>query len=160
MQTLIVISLLINTSIGLRPLKLPHYKNSDIRNLKKVCTLPIWYGKTHIYHSSICTRIRNIDFMDSMTTTDSSTTTTTSTSSSIEASTLEVQMEESEKIKKNIRCRIIFKPLFLSGYMPSISCFDVDSDPENEDMQMTTESSLEPLTTKAMTEESSSFLRY
>ena len=53
---------------------------------------------------------------------------------------------------------MIFKPLFLGGYMPTVSCLKVD--PENENMPMTTESSIEPITTKSMEDESGSFLRY
>ena len=45
---------------------------------------------------------------------------------------------------------MIFKPIFLGGYMPTVSCFKVDPDLENEDMPLTTESALEPLTTKSI----------
>ena len=176
MRSFFVVLLLANISNGLRPIKLPYNKNNQIRrpNLKKFCTLPIF-----IYHSKICARIRNID---SMTTSDSSTTITTSTVSPtsipkfevtytksslisstkpspsaislIGSSTHEVEMEKSEKIQKNIKCRTIFKPLFLGGYMPTVSCFKIDPEPENEDTPMTTESSLEPLTTISMEDES------
>ena len=175
MQSFFVILLLANISNGLRPIKLPYHKNNEIQNLKKFCNLP-----TFIYHSKICARIRNIDL--TLTTSDSSTTITTSTVSptsipkfevtytksslmsstkpspstitSIESSTHEVEMEKSEKIQKSIKCRMVFKPLFLGGYMPTVSCFKIDPEPENEDTPMTTESSLEPLTKISMEDES------
>ena len=175
MQIFFVILLLVNTSICLRPIKLPHYKQNKIRNLRKICTLPIWHDNTHIYHSKICTRIRNID---SMTTSDSSNTIVPTTSSvmstsrrfelevtnteapvttSTELSTLEVQMEKSEKIQKSTRCKVIFQPLFLSGYIPTVLCSKVAL--ENQDEPITTKPSIEHLTTKSMNKEHIGFLR-
>ena len=86
--------------------------------------------------------------------------TSTKSSPTIGSSTHEVQMDKSENIQKSNRCKTIFKPLFLGGYMPIVKCFNINSDPENEDTLMATGSSLEYLTTKSMTEEINSFLRY
>ena len=68
------IILLANKSIGF-PIKIPQEKQK-MANLRKFCTLPIWYGKKHVYHSKICTFLRNVDF-DSIITTEYPTTTST-----------------------------------------------------------------------------------
>ena len=144
------IILLANTSIGF-PIKIPQDKQK-MENLRKFCTLPIWYGKKHVYHSKICTTLRNVDF-DSKKTTESPITTSTNQSTS------HAQAENSEKYQESVENKMDFNLQNQSGsfgYISKTIYFFVNQ--ENYEKPTTKQPNLEPLTTKS-TNEAYSFLR-
>ena len=151
--------LLPNTLLGL-PLKVHHRQRHYPKHLRKLCTLPIWYGKTHIYHSKICTIIKSID---SMTTTESSTTTILPTVSSIMSkTTLKVPMEELRKGHKKKTCVMKFTPHYRSrsfAFVPKFHCFWVDSENDNNLLPTVKSTSTPSVTTTKSTNEVYSFLR-
>ena len=145
------IILLANKSIGF-PIKIPQEKQK-MANLRKFCTLPIWYGKKHVYHSKICTTLRNVDF-DSMKTTEYPITTSTNPSTS-----LEVQKEISEKYQESVENRMDFNLQNQSGSFGYLSKTEyIFVDQEHYEKSITTQPSLESLTTTS-TNEAYSFLR-
>ena len=134
------IILLANTSIGF-PIKIPQEKQK-MANLRKFCTLPIWYGKKHVYHSKICTTLRNVDFY-SITTTEYPTTTSTN----------------SEKYQESVENRMDFNLQNQSGSFGYLSKTEyIFVDQEHYEKSITTQPSLESLTTTS-TNEAYSFLR-
>ena len=148
---LTVILLLANTSIGF-PIKIPKDKKKK-ESLKKFCTLPIWYGKKHVYHSKICTTLRNVDF-DSIKTTESPETTSTNPHQ-----TMEVQMDNSEKYQEGVENKMNFNLQNQSGSFGYISkTIYLFVDQENYEKPTTKQPNLEALTTKS-TNEAYSFLR-
>ena len=161
--------LLPNVSLGL-PINVPrihHHPKLNVKNLRKLCTLPIWYGKTHIYHSKMCTIIRNID---SMTTTKPPIITATSTilpstTTTMSTTTVKVPIEKPVKVQKKKACKMVFEPLARSGsgsvaHLPKIQCFWVDLE-YRKDMSLLAKSTSTPQTTTTKSpNEVYSFLRY
>ena len=161
--------LLPNISLGL-PINVPrlhHHPKLDVKNLRKLCTLPIWYGKTHIYHSKMCTIIKNID---SMTTTEPPITTTTSTilptsTTTMSTTTVKVPINKPVKVQRKKACKMVFEPLPPSGsgsvaHLPKIQCFWVDSENDKEMLHLVQSTSTPQTTTTKSLNEVYSFLRY
>ena len=138
------------------PIKIPQEKQK-MESLKKFCTLPIWYGKKHVYHSKICTISRNVDF-NSMKTTEYPITTSMNPSAS-PIKSLEVKMDNSEKYQEGVENKMNFNLQNQSGSFGYISkTIYLFVDQENYEKPTTKLPDLEPLTTKS-TNEAYSFLR-